>query len=89
MFLRKSKINKSEDEVREIKRIGTPFRAIVTDIIVKRNGFIVTALYEDKWLGTQSNYRSRLLATMPTVRVGGEVMVYVDDRVKGRYCLDC
>lgn len=79
---------KQEDD--ELKKIGTPIRAVVTDVICKRNGYIVVALYEDRWLGTQYSYTSALLKEAPCVHVGGEVIVYVSDLdMDGRYYVQC
>lgn len=73
-----------------IRKKGTPIRAVVTDVICKRNGFIVMAVYEDRWLGTQRLYKSDLLQEQPCVHIGGEVVVYVDDtNENGNYFLDC
>ena len=79
-------VEKSED----IKKRGTMVRAQVVDVIVKRNGYIVLAIYEDRWLGTQYSYKSELLTQQPAVHIGGEVIVYVDDvDANGRYYVDC
>lgn len=73
-----------------IRKRGTPIRATVTDVICKRNGFIVMAVYEDRWLGSQRIYASDLLQQQPCVHIGGEVVVYVDDvDSDGKYFLDC
>ena len=73
-----------------IRQIGTPTRATGTDIINKRNGWVVIAIYEDRWIGTQSVYTSKVLKQKPEVYIGGEVMVYVDDTsCKGDYLIDC
>lgn len=74
----------------EIKKRGTPIRATVTDVVCKRNGFIVMAIWEDRWLGTQYSYTSELLTQQPCVHIGGEVIVYVDDvSANGDYYVDC
>lgn len=79
-----------EDNNKRIKKTGTPVRATVTDVIVKRNGYIVVALYKDRWLGTQYSYTSQLLKETPCVSIGGEVMVYVDDlAAEGEYYVEC
>lgn len=84
------KVSKEEETKEAIKTTGTPIRATVTDVIVKRNGFIVVAIWEDRWLGTQYTYRSELLTTQPCVHIGGECVVYVDDiNTNGRYFVDC
>lgn len=86
----RSKADKAEEEVAAIKTTGTPIRAVVTDVIVKRNGYIVVAIWEDRWLNTQYTYRSKLLTTMPCVHIGGEVVVYVDNiNTNGNYFVDC
>ena len=87
----KIKTSNKENETREaIKTTGTPIRATVTDVIVKRKGYIVVAVWEDRWLGTQYTYRSELLKTQPCVHIGGECIVYVDDiNTNGRYFVDC
>ena len=73
-----------------IRQIGTPTRATVTDIINKRNGWVVVAIYEDRWIGTQNVYTSKVLKQKPEVYIGGEVMVYVDDTsCTGDYLVDC
>ena len=73
-----------------IREIGTPTRAVVTDVINKRNGWVVIAVYEDRWIGTQNVYTSEVLKEKPCVYVGGEVIVYVDDASgDGSYFVDC
>lgn len=73
-----------------IRERGTPTRAVVTDVICKRNGWVVMAVYEDRWLGTQNTYKSDLLTQKPCVYVGGEVIVYVDEAsASGNYFVDC
>lgn len=73
-----------------IKTTGTAIRATVTDVIIKRNGYIVMAIYEDRWLGTQYSYKSELLTQQPCVHIGGEVVVYVDNiNSNGSYFVDC
>lgn len=48
------------------------------------------AIYEDRWLHTQYAYKSEILKQQPTVRIGGEVTVYIDDiSANGRYYVDC
>jgi deoxycytidylate deaminase len=74
----------------DIKQIGTAMRATVTDVIIKRNGYIVMAIYEDRELGTQRSYKSELLTQQPCVHIGGEVIVYVDNiSSNGSYFVDC
>lgn len=86
----KTKVDKEAATREAIKTTGTAIRAIVTDVIVKRNGYIVVAIWEDRWLGTQYTYRSDLLEQQPCVHIGGEVVVYVDDiNTNGRYFVDC
>ena len=92
LFRRKTTVTKSagNTHVEDIKRKGTMIHAVVTDVIVKRNGYIVMAVYEDRWLGTQTPYTSELLTQKPVVHIGGEVIVYVDDvGAKGDYYVDC
>lgn len=73
-----------------LREYGTPTPSIVTDIITKRTGWIVMAICEDRWLGTQTTYRSGLLKLKPKCYVGGEVIVYVDDAsANGDYYVDC
>lgn len=78
------------DYSEKIKRTGTMLRAVVTDVCVKRNGYVVSAIYEDRWLGTQYKYTSNVLTEMPRVYIGGEVTVYVDNiNSDGLYYVDC
>lgn len=93
LFRRKASISNVSRQVEtneDIKARGTPIRAVVSDVIVKRNGYIVVAIYEDRWIGTQHSYRSELLREQPCVHIGGEVIVYVDDvDADGSYFVDC
>ena len=82
----------TQPDVRSYERImavGTPTRATVTDVLRKRTGWVVVAVYEDRWLGTQEMYTSRILTQKPDAFVGGEVTVYVDDASgTGDYYMD-
>lgn len=93
LFRRKSNVyaaSRSVNTGEEIRARGTPMRAVVSDVIVKRNGYIVVAIYEDRELGTQHSYKSNLLKEVPCVHIGGEVIVYVDDvDADGDYYVDC
>ena len=86
LFRRKSNVyaaSRSVNTDEEIRARGTPMRAVVSDVIVKRNGYIVVAIYEH-------SYKSNLLKEVPCVHIGGEVIVYVDDvDADGDYYVDC
>lgn len=93
LFRRKSNVyaaSRSVNTDEEIRARGTQMRAVVSDVIVKRNGYIVVAIHEDRELGTQHSYKSNLLKEVPCVHIGGEVIVYVDDvDADGDYYVDC
>ncbi len=90
LFKKEDKEDNLAAKLARLREYGTPTPSIVTDIIKKRTGWIVMAICEDRWLGTQTSYRSGLLKVKPSVYVGGEVIVYVDDAsANGDYYVDC
>lgn len=90
LFKKQAAAQEDKSKEEKIRAIGTPTRAVVTDVINKRNGWVVIAVYEDRWIGTQNVYTSKVLTQKPCVYVGGEVIVYVDDASgSGDYFVDC
>lgn len=79
-----------EERRSEIRAKGTPIRAVVTNVSVTRSGYIVMAVWEDSWLGTQHVYKSDVLKQQPLAYIGGEVIVYVDEtNATGDYYVAC
>lgn len=76
--------------VDELKKLGTPIWAVVSNIVSKRNGYLVTAIHEDDWLGTRETYVSDVKPRRPDIGIGGEVRVFIDDfGASGCYYVEC
>lgn len=82
-------LNPKKNTDDELCRRGTPVFALILDVVKTKQGYVVVCSPKTGSPYSEKVFKSKPIREIPKVRIGGEVIVYVDEiDCDGEYYVD-